>query len=45
LFAVVFRKDTGGCSGYCEINWSFEFFCDIKDAVVPAKPFRASFSQ
>ncbi len=26
-------------------NWSFEFFCDIKDIVVPSKPFRASFSQ
>ncbi|WP_418316128.1 aldehyde dehydrogenase family protein [Piscinibacter sakaiensis] len=26
-------------------NWSFEFFCDIKDIVVPKKPFRASFSQ
>lgn len=26
-------------------NWSFEFFCDIKDVVVPKKSFRASFSQ
>lgn len=26
-------------------NWSFEFFCNIKDVVVPKKPFRASFSQ
>ena len=26
-------------------DWSFEFFCDIKDVVVPRKPFRASFSQ
>jgi acyl-CoA reductase-like NAD-dependent aldehyde dehydrogenase len=26
-------------------DWSFEFFCDVKDVVVPAKPFRASFSQ
>ncbi|MEL0161411.1 MAG: aldehyde dehydrogenase family protein [Halieaceae bacterium] len=26
-------------------NWSFEFFSDIKDVVVPKKPFRASFSQ
>ncbi len=26
-------------------DWSFAFFCDIKDVVVPAKPFRASFSQ
>jgi 5-carboxymethyl-2-hydroxymuconic-semialdehyde dehydrogenase len=26
-------------------EWSFEFFCDIKDVVVPKKPFRASFSQ
>lgn len=25
-------------------EWSFEFFCDIKDVVVPKKPFRASFS-
>lgn len=25
-------------------DWSFEFFCDVKDVVVPAKPFRASFS-
>jgi 5-carboxymethyl-2-hydroxymuconic-semialdehyde dehydrogenase len=25
-------------------NWSFEFFCDVKDVVVPKKPFRASFS-
>lgn len=26
-------------------DWSFEFFCDIKDVVVPNKPFVASFSQ
>lgn len=26
-------------------DWSFEFFCDVKDVVVPRKPFRASFSQ
>ncbi|NQW01457.1 MAG: aldehyde dehydrogenase family protein [Rhodospirillales bacterium] len=26
-------------------DWSFEFFCDIKDVVVPKKPFKASFSQ
>jgi hypothetical protein len=26
-------------------DWSFEFFCDIKDVVVPAKPFRARLSQ
>lgn len=26
-------------------DWSFEFFCDIKDIVVPKQPFRASFSQ
>jgi acyl-CoA reductase-like NAD-dependent aldehyde dehydrogenase len=26
-------------------DWSFEFFCDVKDIVVPKKPFRASFSQ
>jgi acyl-CoA reductase-like NAD-dependent aldehyde dehydrogenase len=25
-------------------DWSFEFFCDVKDVVVPTKPFRASFS-
>jgi 5-carboxymethyl-2-hydroxymuconic-semialdehyde dehydrogenase len=25
-------------------DWSFEFFADIKDVIVPAKPFRASFS-
>lgn len=25
-------------------DWSFEFFCDIKDVVVPKKPFHASFS-
>jgi acyl-CoA reductase-like NAD-dependent aldehyde dehydrogenase len=25
-------------------DWSFEFFSDIKDVIVPAKPFRASFS-
>ncbi len=26
-------------------DWSFEFFCDVKDVVVPKKPFKASFSQ
>jgi 5-carboxymethyl-2-hydroxymuconic-semialdehyde dehydrogenase len=26
-------------------DWSFEFFCDVKDVVVPKSPFRASFSQ
>jgi 5-carboxymethyl-2-hydroxymuconic-semialdehyde dehydrogenase len=26
-------------------DWSFEFFCDVKDIVIPKKPFRASFSQ
>ncbi|XAH22654.1 aldehyde dehydrogenase family protein [Xylophilus sp. GW821-FHT01B05] len=26
-------------------DWSFEFFCDVKDVVVPKKPFRASFHQ
>ncbi len=26
-------------------DWSFEFFCDVKDVVLPKKPFRASFSQ
>jgi 5-carboxymethyl-2-hydroxymuconic-semialdehyde dehydrogenase len=25
-------------------DWSFEFFCDVKDVVLPKKPFRASFS-
>lgn len=25
--------------------WSFDFFCDVKDIVVPTSPFRASFSQ
>ena len=25
-------------------DWSFEFFCDVKDVVIPNKPFRASFS-
>lgn len=25
-------------------DWSFEFFSDVKDVIVPAKPFRASFS-
>jgi 5-carboxymethyl-2-hydroxymuconic-semialdehyde dehydrogenase len=25
-------------------DWSFEFFSDIKDVIVPARPFRASFS-
>ncbi len=25
-------------------DWSFEFFSDIKDVIVPAKPFRANFS-
>ena len=25
-------------------DWSFEFFSDVKDVVVPKKPFRASFS-
>ncbi len=25
-------------------DWSFEFFCDVKDVVVPKKSFRASFS-
>ena len=26
-------------------DWSFEFFCDVKDVVVPKKPFRPSFAQ
>jgi acyl-CoA reductase-like NAD-dependent aldehyde dehydrogenase len=26
-------------------DWSFEFFSDVKDVVVPNKPFKASFSQ
>jgi acyl-CoA reductase-like NAD-dependent aldehyde dehydrogenase len=25
-------------------HWSFEFFCDIKDVIIPKKPFKASFS-
>lgn len=25
-------------------DWSFEFFCDVKDVVLPKQPFRASFS-
>ncbi|RKR31379.1 MULTISPECIES: aldehyde dehydrogenase family protein [Paraburkholderia] len=25
-------------------DWSFEFFCDVKDVIVPNQPFRASFS-
>ncbi|MFM1987698.1 MAG: hypothetical protein RJA99_655 [Pseudomonadota bacterium] len=25
-------------------DWSFEFFCDVKDVIVPKKPFKASFS-
>jgi acyl-CoA reductase-like NAD-dependent aldehyde dehydrogenase len=25
-------------------DWSFEFFCDVKDVVVPKKPFHASFA-
>jgi 5-carboxymethyl-2-hydroxymuconic-semialdehyde dehydrogenase len=25
-------------------DWSFEFFCDVKDVVLPRKPFTASFS-
>ena len=34
------RSDIGREGG----EWSFEFFCDIKDVVVPRQPFRASFS-
>jgi len=26
-------------------DWSFDFFCDVKDVIVPKRPFRASFSQ
>lgn len=26
-------------------DWSFEFFCDVKDVVLPKQPFKASFSQ
>lgn len=26
-------------------DWSFEFFCDVKDVVVPTTPFQPSFSQ
>jgi len=25
-------------------RWSFDFFCDVKDVVLPKKPFRPSFS-
>ncbi|HEY3537400.1 MAG TPA: aldehyde dehydrogenase family protein [Trinickia sp.] len=25
-------------------DWSFEFFCDVKDVMLPKQPFRASFS-
>lgn len=25
-------------------DWSFDFFCDVKDVIVPKKPFRPSFS-
>jgi 5-carboxymethyl-2-hydroxymuconic-semialdehyde dehydrogenase len=25
-------------------DWSFEFFCDVKDVILPKKPFVASFS-
>ena len=25
-------------------DWSFEFFCDVKDVMIPKKPFKASFS-
>jgi acyl-CoA reductase-like NAD-dependent aldehyde dehydrogenase len=25
-------------------DWSFDFFCDVKDVVVPKQPFKASFS-
>ncbi|VVE21236.1 betaine-aldehyde dehydrogenase [Pandoraea eparura] len=25
-------------------DWSFEFFCDVKDVIVPKQPFKASFS-
>jgi acyl-CoA reductase-like NAD-dependent aldehyde dehydrogenase len=25
-------------------DWSFEFFCDVKDVVIPRTPFKASFS-
>ncbi len=40
-FGGIKRSGVGRESG----NWSFEFFCDIKDIVVPKKPFKASFSQ
>lgn len=26
-------------------DWSFEFFCDVKDVIVPKQPFKPSFSQ
>ena len=25
-------------------EWSFEFYCDLKDVMLPKKPYRASFS-
>ena len=41
LFGGVGESGVGREGG----DWSFEFFCDVKDVVVPKKPFRASFSQ
>jgi 5-carboxymethyl-2-hydroxymuconic-semialdehyde dehydrogenase len=40
-FGGIKRSGVGREGGH----WSFEFFCDVKDVVVPNKPFKASFSQ
>lgn len=40
-FGGIKRSGVGREGGH----WSFEFFCDVKDIVVPKTPFRASFSQ
>ena len=39
-FGGVKRSGVGREGG----DWSFEFFCDVKDVVLPKKPFRPSFS-
>ena len=39
-FGGVKRSGVGREGG----DWSFEFFCDVKDVIVPNQPFRASFS-
>ncbi len=40
-FGAIKRSGIGREGG----QWSFEFFCDVKDVVIPKKPFKASFSQ